>query len=216
MIKIGIIEHSYLLSKSYAEFFEALSDYVVAFQLPSIKDLFLENLEPHSIDVIILDVFSLDKYETGSIRSLKKELPNTRLILFTSRTENDFIIDCLKNGADSYLLKSDGLFELHKAIREVLHNGLVISPFIARQLVHYLFQGKHYFSGINFTSKEREIIALVQEGLSYKEMAEQLKITAFTVNHHLKKIYKKGGVNSRLQLMALLQRHVEIGIEINK
>jgi DNA-binding NarL/FixJ family response regulator len=209
MVRIGIIERNYLLSKNYSDFFEALSDYFIAFQVPSLKDLILQSQQLQSIDVVIIDVPSTDRDEMDSIKYLKKEWPDTKLILFTSRTENAFILDCLKNGADSYLLKTEGLFELHKAIKETMHDGLVISPAIARQLVRHLFSGNHSLIPLNFTVKEKEIIQLVKEGLSYKEMAEQLKVTPFTVNHHLKKIYKKAGVNSRSQLMVLLQKHAD-------
>ena len=209
MINIGIIECNHLLSKSYADFFEALSDYIISFQVASIKDFDEQSDQLTSVNAIILDLPSSDNDDIETIKYLKKEVPAARLIVFTSRTEIAFIMDCLKYGADSYLLKTEGLFELHRAIKETIHNGMVISPTVARHLVRHIFLGKNYLLPLNFTSKEKEIIKLVKEGLSYKQMADQLSVTPFTINHHLKKIYKKGGVNSRSQLMVLLEKYAE-------
>lgn len=206
MINIGIIEPNHLFSETYKDFFEALSDHAIVFRATALNDLLVEdNTHLPPVDVIILDVHPSGTAGNDTIKLLKKAAPSTRIILFTSRSELVFLVESLKFGADGIILKNEGLFELHRAINETLHNGLVISPVITRQLVQHLIPGNHSTLPFNLTIKEKEIIQLVKEGLSYKEMAESLGVTPFTVNHHLKKIYKKVGVNSRAQLMALLQ-----------
>lgn len=205
MTNIGIIESNYILSRNYADFFEELADYSIAFQYASVKDLFHQPQQLQSTHVVVLDVAAPDGSGLEAISFIKKQSA-TKIIVFTSKKDTSLVVDALKNGADSYLLKTDGLFELHKAIKETIHEGLVLSPSIAKLFVSHIFSAKHHFIPLNFTIKENEIIQLVQEGLSYKEMADRLKVTPFTINHHLKNIYKKGGVNSRSQLMVMLQQ----------
>lgn len=206
MTNIGIIESNYVLSRNYADFFEGLADYSIAFQYASVKDLFHQTHQLQGTNVVILDVAAPDGSGLEAITFIKKQSPATKIIVFTSKKDTMLVVDALKNGADSYLLKTDGLFELHKAIKETIHDGLMLSPSIAKLFVNHIFSAKHHFIPLNFTIKENEIIQLVQEGLSYKEMADRLKVTPFTINHHLKNIYKKGGVNSRSQLMVMLQQ----------
>lgn len=206
MINVGIIESNYILSRNYADFFEGMAEYVIAFQYASVKDLFHQPNQLQGADVVVVDIAPADGTGHESIEFIKKHSPSVKVIVFTSKKETSFVVDSLKSGADGYILKTDGLFELHKAIKETLQDGLVLSPPAARLFVRYIFSAKHQYIPLNFTVKENDIIKLVQEGLSYKEMADRLKVTPFTINHHLKNIYKKGGVNSRSQLMVLLQQ----------
>jgi DNA-binding CsgD family transcriptional regulator len=76
-------------------------------------------------------------------------------------------------------------------------------------LVDSLFSQQYASAAAEFTQREKNIIGLLNEGLSYKQMANKLGITSFTINHHLKKIYKKAGVNSRSQLAAILKKERE-------
>ena len=205
MIKIGIVESNPILANAYIDFFSAISGYNISFNLPAIKEIFTLTTIPKTIDVLIMDFNPQETDAPNPIIFIKKHMPSVRVIMFTANIEITFILYCLKNGADSYLLKNEGLFELLRAIKESLNNGLVISPLVARQLMHHMFFGNEQMMPLNFTTKEKEIINLVKQGMSYKQMASRLNITPFTINHHLKRIYKKGGVNSRSQLLAQLQ-----------
>ncbi len=208
MITVGIIESNYLLSRNYVEFFEALNDYKIAFRVASFNDLDLTQNLPQ-FDVIVLSALPEESNDMHIIQYMKKAWPFISVVLFTTSTDVVFIINCLKNGADGYILKTDGLFELHQAIRQTKKDGLVISPVVARLLIRHIFTETTAAFQLNLTVKEKQIIHLVKEGLSYKQMAKELKVTPFTINHHLKKIYKKSDVKSRSQLMVLLQKYAE-------
>ncbi|CAN5502190.1 response regulator [soil metagenome] len=205
MIKIGIVESNALFSKSYDDFFSTIEGYEIAFNISTVNELLQLTLVPGNIDVLIIDFGPEEPNKPDPIKYIKKQMPTVRVIVFTANSERTFTLNCLKNGADSYLLKNEGLFELLRAIKESRNNGLVISPIVARQMVHHVFFGNEKMIPLNFTTKEREIINHAKLGMSYKQMAGKLNVTPFTINHHLKKIYKKAGVNSRSQLMAQLQ-----------
>ena len=205
-IKIGIIEPNNVFSKTYVDFFEAIPGYTICFQVPTIKELISQSNSFPVTQLLIADFNSVDNEGFDTVKFLKSAFPSARLIIFTSNIDIDFILNCLKGGADSFLLKTEGLFELHRAVKENLQNGLVISPLVTRLLVQHLFFGNEQVLPLNLSHKEKEIIYLLKDGLSYKQMAGKLNVTSFTINHHLKKIYKKGGVNSRSQLMAQLQK----------
>ena len=206
MIRIGIIESNYILSRNYADFFEGMDGYNISFQVASLKDFYHQPQQLQRTNVVLLDIASPDGLGMEAISFIRKHAPEIKIVIFTSKKDTSVVVEALRNGADSFLLKTEGLFELHKAIKETLQDGLVLSPSAARMFVKYIFANGTPVLPLDFTNKEHEIIKLVQQGLSYKEMASRLKVTSFTINHHLKKIYKKGGVNSRSQLMVLLQQ----------
>ena len=90
------------------------------------------------------------------------------------------------------------------AILSVYNNGAALSPSAAKTLIGSLAQRRSKMSAIvsNLTPREKEIAGFIKSGLSYKEIAQELYISARTVNQHLKHIYQKTGVNSRSQLAA--------------
>lgn len=205
MLNIGIIESDEQFQKIYTGFFHTLGSYHILFVSADAGSYNNSHVKLHPLDVIIFSLY--EPSDAEYILLLKKQFPNTRVIVSLASPGVSLSTTCLKNRADGLILKRDGLYDLQAAVAASLKGGIMISPFINKLLVESLFFEKTHSPAAAFTQKEEGVLSLVSQGLSYRQMAAKLGITTFTINHHLKKIYKKAGVNSRSQLLVFLQKN---------
>lgn len=134
-----------------------------------------------------------------------KQDSDTPIMVVSAWNSAEMILKALSAGATGYVLKERDDFELIYAIRSLLRGGVIIDPFIADQIlknVHAEEVSKQEFSQnaqleTNLSGRELEILNLVAAGNSSKEISEQLSISKFTVDCHIKNIYHKLSVNSR-------------------
>src|SRR5262245_52705354 len=131
---------------------------------------------------------------------LKEVLPNLQVIMLTVYRNQELIIQALQAGACGYLLKRSSPEELLKAVNEVCSGGAPMTSEIARMLVE-AFQKKPaaVAPSDELTERESEILGLLSEGLSNKEIANHVNISYDTVRAHLRHIYEKLHVNGRTQ-----------------
>jgi len=131
---------------------------------------------------------------------LKEALPGVQVIMLTVYRNQELIFQALQAGACGYLLKRSSPEELLKAISEVCSGGAPMTSEIARMLVE-AFQKKPAGTvpSAGLTQRESEILSLLSEGLSNKEIANRVNISYDTVRSHLRHIYEKLHVNGRTQ-----------------
>jgi DNA-binding NarL/FixJ family response regulator len=131
---------------------------------------------------------------------LKEKLPGLQVIIVTVYRNQELIFQALQAGACGYLLKRSSPEELVKAISEVLSGGAPMTSEIARMLVE-AFQKKpaNLVPSEALTQRESEVLMLLSEGLSNKEIADRVKISYDTVRAHLRHIYEKLHVRGRTE-----------------
>ena len=138
----------------------------------------------------------------GRIRAL---LPGTEVVLLTAAPGNpEWIFQGLCAGAVGYFLKNTPLPDLKAGLLAVAAGGSSMSPAVARQLVRY-FQPAAAPEQ-EFTPREQQVVRAIEEGLSYKLIANRLGISLDTVRGHIKHIYAKLHINSKAELMARTRR----------
>ena len=204
MINLCIIEREPSFQKTYTAFFNSLGGCTIFAIYTSAEKLLSGFEKPKHLDIIIFSVYN--KEDPEQLTLLKKMFTKVKIITTMAFAENSLVLSLLKNHADGILLKNDGLYAVHSAIMCSLNHGLFISPVLFKNLADHMIFHIATPGLIAFNIKEKQIIGLLGEGLSYKQIAGKTGVTSYTVNHHLKKIYKKAGVNSRSQLLALMQR----------
>jgi len=137
-------------------------------------------------DVIILEISMPILNGIDAAHQLKKTLPGTKLIFVTMHGEADFVTEALRAGAAGYVLKRCGASELLTAVREVLKGNHYVSPLVTRNTIELLIGSSH--TGVKLwgrlTARQREVLQLVAEGRSRKEIASALKISVKTVEFH--------------------------------
>ena len=204
MIRVGIVEDNIFLLKSFRDFLNNSEGVEVGFSYSSMEEarLKLLNSKIEKLDIILLDIFLPGESGTDGIQFFKKQFPLAKIIMLTAYNEESLIIQCLKLGASGYALKNAQLSHLLQIINQAIRSGSYIDELALTKLINNL--QKITTSNINelITHREKEIVALVAKGCSYKQMSEKLFVTTFTINYHLKNIYKKLNINSKSQLLS--------------
>jgi len=152
-------------------------------------------------DVVLMDLMMPVVDGVTATRTIHEKMPEIGIIALTSFNERDMVEGALKAGAMSYLLKTVSAAELIDAIRGAKAGKPSLSPEAAQVLVQGLKQDKS--KQYNLTDREREILALMVEGLPNQEIAERLVVSQSTVKFHVSNILSKLEVNTRTEAVAL-------------
>jgi len=167
----------------------------------------IRSAQNHSPDLVLLDLFMPRMTGLDAIKEIKRVSPQTKIIVLTSYNSEEYILSTLQAGADGYVLKEDGSFELLTAIYRVLDGRQYLSPSISDTIFDRLTQGKKASairSGWETVSKrERQILKLVAEGYKNREIADLLCISLKTVANHRTNLMEKLGLHNVASLTAL-------------
>ena len=160
----------------------------------------LRDLPRKEPDIALVDINLPGMQGIELVQRLKQGNAAAQFIMLTVYEDTHKIFDSLAAGAVGYLLKMTPPDELLTAIREVRAGGSPMSPQIARKVVqsfHKVDSGKGEI--VQLTKREDEILKLLSKGFLYKEIGEQLFISADTVHNHIRHIYEKLQVHSRTE-----------------
>ena len=154
----------------------------------------LPDIQP---DIVIMDINLPGMNGIDCIREVKRKCSAIQFIMFTVYETDDKIFEALKAGASGYLLKKSNFDIIANALKELHAGGSPMSTHIARKLVNVFHEKKNSMDVLSI--RENEILHLLAEGLLYKEIADQLNITAGTVSQHIHNIYEKLHVQNRTE-----------------
>ncbi len=152
-------------------------------------------------DVVLMDLLMPKMDGVAATAAIHKRWPDIRVIALTSFKEKEYVEGALKAGAISYLLKDVTADELVTAVRRALMGQSSLSPEAAQVLVQNVRQPVRL--GDDMTDREREILALMVEGLPNADIAERLIVTQSTVKFHVSNILSKLNASSRTEAVAL-------------
>jgi DNA-binding NarL/FixJ family response regulator len=160
-------------------------------------------------EIILLDIKLPGMSGIEGIRKIKAHSPATHIIMLTVFDDDDKIFNAICQGASGYLLKSSPAEKIKEAIHEVMSGGAAMSPSIASKVLHMFAQYSQPKQEYNLTTREKEILQLLVDGMSKKHVADHLSISFFTVDTHLKNIYAKLHVHSQIDVIAkTLKEHL--------
>jgi DNA-binding NarL/FixJ family response regulator len=156
--------------------------------------------QEHSPEVAILDLAMPLLDGSGAAKEIAQTSAGTRTILLTMHSEEPYIVNALRAGVRGYVLKTQSATELVGAIREVARGGIYLSPTVSSTIAH-AYQAKTEALSNNLTSREREVLQLVAEGKTTKEVAQLLGISAKTADSHRTRIMTKLGIHDTAGLV---------------
>jgi DNA-binding NarL/FixJ family response regulator len=153
-------------------------------------------------DVVVLDISMPLLNGLDAARQLGRKMPQVKIVFLTINEDPDMAADAMRAGASSYLLKSSAASELLQAIDESIQGRSYITPLVAKGLMEALARGRDKTADSQLPSpRQREVLQLLAEGLTMKEIARILKITPRTVAFHKYELMKQLGVRSTAELV---------------
>ncbi len=167
----------------------------------------LELLKKNAPQLVILDISMPNLRGLEATREIKIINPEVKVLILTMHKDKDYLYHAFSAGAEGYLLKEDADSELLSAIDTLRKGGTYISPLLSTQLADLFMQKSRPASEQPeiprelLTTREREIIKLIAEGKSSKEVADLLFISSRTVQHHRANIMKKLNIKKTADLV---------------
>jgi len=199
MNTVAIVEDNATIRNTFRQWIEEAPEFRCVCACASAEEALIEipRLKP---DVVLMDIHLPGESGIACTAQLKEKLPGVQVIIVTVYRNHELIFQALQAGACGYLLKRSSPEELLKAISEVRSGGAPMTGEIARMLVE-AFQKKPSNSTPDdeLTPREDEILVLLAEGLSNKEIADKVKISYDTVRAHLRHVYEKLHVRGRTE-----------------
>jgi two-component system response regulator NreC len=166
----------------------------------------LRSLEKTQPDVAILDISMPILNGVDAARELVKTSPKTRVILLTQHDEDQYVTEALRAGVRGYVLKSQAAENLVHAIQEVCRGSVYLSPNISSAVVE-AYRCKTYVSPDPISGRERQVLQLVGEGKSTKDIAAHLGISVKTAESHRARLMKKLDIHETASLVRYAIRH---------
>ena len=163
-----------------------------------------ERLKP---DLIVLDISMplLNGLEAG--RQIRQKLRDVKLVFLTMNEDPDLVAEAFRSGASGYLLKRSAATELGRAIREVMLGRSYVTPLVTDGLVASLMNPAEQQPRQALTPRQREVLQLLAEGRSMKEVASVLDVTPRTVAFHKYRMMEQLGVGSTAELIQYAVKH---------
>jgi DNA-binding NarL/FixJ family response regulator len=152
-----------------------------------------ELVAKHRPDVVLMDIGMKGLNGLEATAHITREHPNTRVIILSVHSSEEYVLRAMRAGAAGYLLKDSATHELRLAIDAVMHGQNYLSPPISRQVIDRYIRrlGADLPPSETLTGRQREILQLISEGRSTKEIAHQLKLSVKTVEAHRTRIMER-------------------------
>jgi len=202
MISVAIVEDLEDLRNPLFEFISTREEFICEIAVESVED-FLKAIDKNEVpvDVILLDIGLPGISGLSAIKLIKEKLPDVNIIMLTVFDDSDKIFGAIQAGAVGYLMKNTPLEKIEQAILDTYSGGTSLSPEIARKVLNFFERPKSEIES-PLTEKEKQIVAYMVDGQSFKIIAANLGNTLDTIKSHAKNIYRKLHVNSKAEVIA--------------
>jgi DNA-binding NarL/FixJ family response regulator len=200
MTQIAIVEDSQTTREGLERMINLSPDYHCICACSTAEDA-LSLLPPLHPEIVLMDIQLPCMSGIECVARLKELLPDLQVIMLTVYADPDRIFSAIRAGASGYLLKRATPERLFEAIREVQQGGAPMSGAIARKVFGYFQNQQPSVETQKLSTREREILELIIGGLSNKEIAGRLSVSVLTLRWHLKQIYRKLHVHSRVEVV---------------
>ncbi|MGD8305654.1 MAG: response regulator transcription factor [Ignavibacteria bacterium] len=204
-IRLLLIEDNRLLRDGIISILKPHKDIVIVAATGDSKNTLLKihQLKPN---IVLLDLGLRSLNSLHVVEIVKKEFPGAKIIVMDLAPVQADILQYVKAGANGFILKDASLNELLVTIRTVSKGETVLPPRLVDSLFSQIVQqavgeGKSKLrDAIRMTKREREVIGLLSDGLSNKEIAQKMRISTFTVKSHIHNIMEKLALHTRLEI----------------
>jgi DNA-binding NarL/FixJ family response regulator len=204
-IRVLIVDDSPIIRLGLRSALEDYADIVIAGEAGSAAEG-VAAVGKHKPDVVLLDLHLPDKSGLQACRELLKVRPGTQVLILTSSSNERNVQEAMSAGARGYLLKENDGATLAAALRTVAGGNSVLDPSLAGQVLN-LVRDRNRLTAAEklnqLSHQERRVVALLADGMTNKQIGEQLGLTEKTVKNYLATIFTKLNIERRTQAAAL-------------
>jgi DNA-binding NarL/FixJ family response regulator len=208
-ISVALIEDNRLVRQGISALLSEIPDVEVVAEGATADTSLLRDANPN---VVLLDLSLRNGDSLRVAQRVMAEFPECRIIMMDLLPVHEDIIEYVHAGVAGFIMKDATLEDLVTTIRSVVNGANVLPPAMTRTLFSEIARnavangGPSFQSSVRMTPREREVIDLIAEGLSNKEIAAQLHIATHTVKSHVRNIMEKLTLHTRLQIAAFAHR----------
>ncbi len=212
-LKILLVDDHSLVRKGISSLMESERDMEVVGEAVDGLDA-IDKCRQLNPDIVLMDIRMPRCNGLEATRVIKEEMPGVRIVILTVSDDDEYLFEAVKSGAQGYLLKNLEPAYLFELLRGVARGEAPISPVVAGKILQEFAERKQQPTqrkadfpqprahGTSLTRREKEVLKLLVDGATNKEIAEQLFIAENTVKNHLKSILDKLHSKNRVQAAA--------------
>jgi DNA-binding NarL/FixJ family response regulator len=205
-LRIAIFDDNKNIRESISMLLSTVPRFEVVGSFSHVLDC-VEDVKECKPDIILMDIEMPGMTGIEAVVKIKKEFPQIQVLMQTVFEDDDRVFDSICSGASGYILKNFLHTKLLDSIQELQYGGSPMSPSIARKVLNKMQTVATHIRpeekvDYQLTPREKEVLAALVNGLSYKMIAADLSISYETVRSHVKKIYEKLHVASLTEVVA--------------
>lgn len=208
-IRLAIADDQQLFRKGLIALLSDYPNITVSMEASNGQEL-LENLELNPVDVVLLDIQMPQMNGIETTQQLHKKHPKTKILILTSHNEEELIKHLIVRGANGFLLKNNTLETIVEAVSGVTENGYYFNERVSKEMVSDLmskYSIKPIFFQANLSTREIEIIRLISQEYTNKEISDKLSISVRTVETHRDHILQKTNAKNSVGIIMYAYRN---------
>ena len=206
-IRVLLIEDHDIFRQGVKLILEAQPEITVVGEARNGEQGLAQLTELGDVDVIITDLVLPDISGLEIVRRVKALTDRVQIIILTLHADDEHIRGMIEAGADGYVMKQVAVEELIGAIHTVVRGETALTPLVARRLMNQLQSDREHQQRVGtLSARERQILTLLAQGLTSKEIAQQISISANTVDNHRARLLSKLGVSNTVSAISLAVR----------
>jgi DNA-binding NarL/FixJ family response regulator len=199
-IRVSIVEDDSTIRETLTALFR-FEEGLELFTVHSTAEDALTRIHDSCPEVMVMDINLPGASGIDCVRQMSQRCSRTQFLMYTVHDDDHRVFEALKAGANGYILKSATPDEIIAAVRELYAGGSPMSAHVARRVVAQLrpVAGANILANVDLSDREQQVLALLAEGLLYKEIGDRLGITVGTIKQHIHRIYEKMHVQNRTE-----------------
>lgn len=206
VIRIALAEDHHVVRTAVASLLSRQDEFEVVGEIAEGGAQLLQTINALKPDLLLLDAHMPGHDVIQDVRELLQLHPSLKILVLSAYDRREYVLGLLKAGALGYVLKDDSSQMLLSAIRAVARGGEWVSPQVANVLLESV-RHQDQAPGSSLTPREMEVLQALTSGAPNSKIAEQLFITEQTVKNHVSNIFKKLGVETRVEAVLYALRH---------
>ncbi len=201
-IEVWLVEDNHAFRKTLSELLNQTEDIQCPRTFSACEDAIAKLKIGAMVDVILLDVELPGINGIEGLRKIKAIAPATRVVMLTVFEDHERVFQAICAGASGYLLKTSPFGRIVESIQQVMAGGSPMSPRVATSVLEMFTKMAGPRTDYGLTERERQVLELMKEGLTKKEIAARLELSFYTVDDYLRNIYAKLHVHSQAGAVA--------------